>query len=113
MHAIVQEFGERLICCSAHLRYTADFEDQLLASTTEYYARKSSEWIEGDGTPDYLMKAERALEAEKERVAAYLNSNTESKLISVVEAEILVRGVGKLFFCFSFLFILLGHLCVP
>ena len=28
--------------------YVTDFEDQLLASTKEYYARKSQEWVESD-----------------------------------------------------------------
>ena len=36
--------------------YTLDFEDKLLASTQEYYARKSSEWIDSDGTPAYMVK---------------------------------------------------------
>ena len=36
--------------------YTADLEDKLLASTQEYYARKSSEWVDGDGTPAYMVK---------------------------------------------------------
>lgn len=71
--------------------YTVDFEEQLLANTQEYYARKSSEWIEGDGTPAYMVKAEKALEAERERVTAYLNSASETKLLGVVETEILEK----------------------
>jgi cullin 1 len=68
-----------------------DFEEKLLESTREYYARKSSEWIEGDGTPAYLIKAETALESEKARVSHYLNGATESRLLSVVEDEILAK----------------------
>mmetsp|Transcript_71001 Transcript_71001/g.199275 ORF Transcript_71001/g.199275 Transcript_71001/m.199275 type:complete len:622 (+) Transcript_71001:189-2054(+) len=71
--------------------YTLDFEEQLLASTQEYYARKSAEWIEGDGTPAYMVKAEAALETERERVTAYLNSASEGKLLGVVETEILEK----------------------
>lgn len=71
--------------------YTTDFEEQLLASTQEYYTRKSAEWIEGDDTPAYMVKAEQALEAERERVASYLNSASEAKLLSVVETEILEK----------------------
>mmetsp|Transcript_17376 Transcript_17376/g.31660 ORF Transcript_17376/g.31660 Transcript_17376/m.31660 type:complete len:748 (+) Transcript_17376:238-2481(+) len=71
--------------------YTIDFEEQLLASTQEYYARKSAEWIEGDGTPAYMVKAEAALDAERERVTAYLNSASEGKLLGVVETEILEK----------------------
>lgn len=69
--------------------YVADFEDQLVASTKEYYRRKSQEWIESDDTPTYLKKAEVALEAEKARVNNYLNANTERKLLRECEFEIL------------------------
>ena len=40
--------------------YVTDFEDQLLGSTKDYYARKSQEWVETDDTPTYLAKAELA-----------------------------------------------------
>jgi len=71
--------------------YSADFEEQLLASTQAYYTRKSSEWIDQDGTPAYMVKAEAALEAERERVMSYLNSSSEAKLLGVVETEILEK----------------------
>ena len=69
--------------------YVTDFEDQLLASTKEYYARKSQEWVESDDVPAYLAKAEVALEAEAARVAHYLNGASEPKLLRVCEHEIL------------------------
>jgi len=69
--------------------YVTDFEDQLLASTKEYYARKSQEWVESDDAPAYLAKAEVALEAEAARVAHYLNGASEPKLLRVCEHEIL------------------------
>jgi len=71
--------------------YNADFEEPLLASTQEFYARKSQEWIENDSTPDYMIKAERALEEERLRVANYLNPSTESKLLRVVDQELLEK----------------------
>ena len=69
--------------------YVTDFEDQFLASTKEYYARKSQEWVESDDAPAYLAKAEVALEAEAARVAHYLNGASEPKLLRVCEHEIL------------------------
>jgi cullin 1 len=68
--------------------YNTDLEEPLLVNTREYYAKKRTEWI-NDSTPDYLIKAENALHEERARVADYLNSNTESKLLHVVEEEIL------------------------
>ena len=73
-----------------------DFEAKLLQSTQEYYTRKSSEWVEGDGTPAYLIKAEAALEAERARVGHYLNSASEARLLSVVETEILAKREAAL-----------------
>ncbi|KAJ8602809.1 hypothetical protein CTAYLR_002580 [Chrysophaeum taylorii] len=69
--------------------YVSDLEDQLLASTKEYYKKKSQEWVESDDTPTYLEKAETALDAEKARVQNYLNAATEPKLLRVCELEIL------------------------
>lgn len=71
--------------------YTNDLEAPLLEGTRSYYGRKREEWIQRDSTPDYLIKAEKALAEEKERVGAYLNSATEPKLRAVVEDEILQK----------------------
>ena len=73
-----------------------NFEEALLADTREYYARKSQEWIETDSTPAYLIKAEKALEEEKARVANYLNSETEEKLLKVVIEELLEKQESTL-----------------
>eukprot|EP00733_Pompholyxophrys_punicea_P000047 Pompholyxophrys_punicea_v1_NODE_6_length_8794_cov_7.233894.p2 type:complete len:627 gc:universal NODE_6_length_8794_cov_7.233894:245-2125(+) len=70
--------------------YNSDLEEPLLNSTREYYARKREDWI-NDSTPDYLIKAEGALNEERSRVADYLNSSTENKILKVVEDEILER----------------------
>ena len=70
--------------------YTADLEEPLLNSTREYYAKKREDWI-NDSTPDYLIKAEEALEKERKRVADYLNPASETKLLRVVEEEILEK----------------------
>jgi cullin 1 len=71
--------------------YTADFEEHLLEATKEYYARKSELWIAHDDTPSYMLKAEEALQQEKERVQKYFNSSSEPKLLRVVEQEILEK----------------------
>lgn len=70
--------------------YNADLEEPLLEMTREYYAKKREEWI-NDSTPDYLIKAEGALDEERNRVKDYLKSSTEKKLLRVVEEEILEK----------------------
>jgi cullin 1 len=67
--------------------YSADFEQPLLENTRVYYVNKRGEW--SDATPDYLIKVENALQDERMRVADYLHSSTESKLLRVVEEELL------------------------
>lgn len=57
----------------------------------EYYARKADLWMVDDSTPEYLIKAEKSLHAEKERVLSYLNPLTELKLMSVIENELLEK----------------------
>lgn len=69
--------------------YQTDLETLLLSSTREFYAAKADRWMETDSTPAYLMKVERALEEEKQRVADYLHPETESKLLKEVERETL------------------------
>jgi cullin 1 len=70
--------------------YTVDLETPLLINTREFYSRKRDEWI-NDSTPEYLIKAETALEAERIRVQEYLNSSSEAKLLKTVEEEILEK----------------------
>jgi cullin 1 len=70
--------------------YNTDLEEPLLTSTREYYARKREDWI-NDSTPDYLIKAEDALDAERKRVEDYLHTSSEAKILKVVEEEILER----------------------
>lgn len=71
--------------------YTSDLETPLLESTRVYYGRKREDWIAKDSTPDYLIKAEKALGDEKTRVVEYLNPATEPKIRKVVEDEILQK----------------------
>jgi len=71
--------------------YTTDLEGPLLDATREYYAKKREEWIVADSTPEYLIKAEKVLLEEKNRVHDYLNPASEGKLLRVVEEEILEK----------------------
>jgi len=71
--------------------YTNDLETPLLNATREYYAQKREEWIVSDSTPEYLIKAEKVLTEEKNRVQDYLNPSSEGKLLRVVEEEILEK----------------------
>ena len=75
--------------------YISDLEEPLLSNSREYYIQKRTEWI-NDSTPDYLIKAENVINEERARVAEYLNSSTESKLLRVVDEEILTAAQSTL-----------------
>ncbi|KAI9122782.1 hypothetical protein K1719_005671 [Acacia pycnantha] len=69
--------------------YENDFEAAMLKDTSSYYSRKASNWILEDSCPDYMQKAEECLKREKERVAHYLHSSSEPKLLEKVQHELL------------------------
>nr|GMD13041.1 cullin-1-like [Ipomoea batatas] len=76
--------------------YENDFEDALLKDTAAYYSRKASNWIVEDSCPDYMLKAEECLKKEKDRVAHYLHSSSETRLLEKVQNELLVVYTNQL-----------------
>lgn len=76
--------------------YCGEFEQQLLEASREFYARKAAAWIQEDSTPAYLIKAEKALAGEKERVHNYMNPETEAKLLKVLDEVLLERREAEL-----------------
>ena len=69
--------------------YVTDFEEQLLTTTADFYSRESAKWAEEDSFPDYMVKAEDRIKQEQERVAHYLHSSTEEKLLRVCDQQLL------------------------
>jgi len=63
--------------------YATDFEEMLLSTTADYYSRESAKWAGNDSFPEYMRKAEDRLKQEQDRVANYLHSSTEEKLLKV------------------------------
>mmetsp|Transcript_11521 Transcript_11521/g.25588 ORF Transcript_11521/g.25588 Transcript_11521/m.25588 type:complete len:774 (-) Transcript_11521:370-2691(-) len=76
--------------------YVADLEVLLLSATKDYYASKAETWIAQDSTPAYMLRVEQALDEEKGRVAAYLNSESEPKLLKVLDTELLEKREAEL-----------------
>jgi len=84
--AIFQEVGMGLM-----ERYEVDFEEFLLTETAEFYQRKAAVWVQEDSCPDYMLKAERRLELEEERVDHYLHHSSRGKLLKEVQTELLAK----------------------
>ncbi|KAJ0092241.1 hypothetical protein Patl1_25099 [Pistacia atlantica] len=76
--------------------YENDFEAAMLIDTSGYYSRKASSWILEDSCPDYMLKAEECLKREKDRVAHYLHSSSEPKLLEKVQHELLTVFANQL-----------------
>ncbi|KAI9122932.1 hypothetical protein K1719_005821 [Acacia pycnantha] len=66
-----------------------DQEPAMLKDTASYYSRKASNWILEHSCPDYMLRVEECLKREKERVAHYLHSSSEPKLLEKVQHELL------------------------
>ncbi|KAJ0231113.1 Cullin protein [Hirschfeldia incana] len=77
-------------------RYEGDFEVFFLKETASYYSRRSSRWIQEDSCPEYMIKCEESLKKEKERVTHYLHSDTEPKLVEIVQSHLLVLVAKQL-----------------
>lgn len=76
--------------------YAERLERPLLESTRAFYAKKAQEWIAEDTLPVYLLKAEAALETERERVDNYLEASTKAKLQEALEEELLAKHEATL-----------------
>ncbi|CAN1834125.1 CUL1 [Linum perenne] len=71
--------------------YEDDFEKPMLGATGVYYSQKASNWIQEDSCPAYMLKSEECLKKERDRVAHYLHSSSEGKLVEKVQHELLVN----------------------
>lgn len=69
--------------------YETDFQKYLLSSSRDYYKSKSRLWMDEDSCPEYLKKAETALEQEQGRVQNYLHQSSNVPLMEACRDEIL------------------------
>eukprot|EP00181_Compsopogon_caeruleus_P003026 CAMPEP_0184677804 /NCGR_PEP_ID=MMETSP0312-20130426/396_1 /TAXON_ID=31354 /ORGANISM="Compsopogon coeruleus, Strain SAG 36.94" /LENGTH=776 /DNA_ID=CAMNT_0027125917 /DNA_START=44 /DNA_END=2374 /DNA_ORIENTATION=+ len=73
-----------------HVVYNDELENALLMETSAFYVKESARWAEEDTFPEFMKKAERCIADESRRSLAYLDDQTEGKLMQVCEHEILV-----------------------
>jgi cullin 3 len=76
--------------------YQDDFEKPFLEVSASFYSVESQEFIECCDCGNYLMKAERRLNEEMERVSHYLDTASEAKITSVVEKEMIANHMHRL-----------------
>jgi len=69
--------------------YQSDLEKHVVDHAGDYYKRQSRSWMDQDSCPNYLEKAERMLNQEKNRVEAYLHRQTMEGLLKECYIQIL------------------------
>ncbi|XP_071702046.1 cullin-3A-like [Rutidosis leptorrhynchoides] len=78
------------------LVYQENFEKPFLIVSADFYRAESQFFIESCDSGKYLMKAEKRLNEEIERVSHYLDSRSEVKITNVVEKEMIESQMMRL-----------------
>lgn len=71
--------------------YRKHFEEPFLAATEKYYEKESVEFLSINSVVDYMKKAERRLDEEKERVPLYLLGEIMTPLTKTCEAALIAK----------------------
>jgi len=72
------------------------FEKQLLEATTEYYRKESKVYVSEGTLSEYMIRVERRIDEEVDRVERYLDRCTLSQLKWITETELLLRNQDKI-----------------
>ncbi|OQN98132.1 hypothetical protein B0A48_15964 [Cryoendolithus antarcticus] len=76
--------------------YRKHFEEPFLAATKNYYEKESAEFLAVNSVVDYMKKASRRLDEEKERVPLYLLSEIMQPLMKTCEQALIAKHAGVL-----------------
>ncbi|XP_076940684.1 cullin-3A-like [Bidens hawaiensis] len=76
--------------------YQQDFEQPFLDISANFYRGESQQFIECCDCGEYLKKAEKRLNEEIDRVTHYLDAESEVKITSVVEKEMIESQMNRL-----------------
>jgi cullin 1 len=69
--------------------YQENFEVAFIQQTKLFYKQQAQIWLEQDSCPDYLKKAEAAIDDEENRLNMYLHSSSLNVLMSTCRDELL------------------------
>mmetsp|Transcript_2777 Transcript_2777/g.6446 ORF Transcript_2777/g.6446 Transcript_2777/m.6446 type:complete len:722 (+) Transcript_2777:364-2529(+) len=76
--------------------YKEVFEDDLLTTTAQFYQHESQEFMAQNPVSDYLRKIEKRINEEEERADSYLDKSSYSKIINVVQRELVTKYAQQL-----------------
>eukprot|EP00794_Sanderia_malayensis_P011107 gene11107-12276_t len=76
--------------------YEDVFEKKFLLATENLYAAEGQKFMQDNDVPEYLVRVDRRLKEESDRLLHYLDSSTRKPLISLVEAQLLGRHLSNI-----------------
>ena len=71
------------------LVYEEDFESHFLKQSAHFYQIESQRFLAENSASVYIRKVEQRINEEGERATHYLDESTESRIVNVVEAELI------------------------
>ena len=94
----VRNVCQMLMDLGLHTRqhYESHFERHFLAQSAEFYKIESERFLAMNSVNYYLMKVERRMHEEMERVKHYLDKSTKNKIVEVLEEEFLKKHMTTL-----------------
>lgn len=69
--------------------YSEDFEDPFLQQSAEFYRRESQHFLAENSASVYIRKVDERIKEECERAVHYLDKSTESRIVKVLEDELI------------------------
>ncbi|KAJ3223533.1 hypothetical protein HK099_001011 [Clydaea vesicula] len=76
--------------------YHVEFEPHFLSASESYYELEGLEYLKECDCSEYLKRVEQRLKEEKDRIDRYLSHSTETKIIKIVENNLIKTHVTSL-----------------
>lgn len=76
--------------------YFKELENQVIGDTVRYYSKEAKSFLSKYNWEEYLLKVDRIIEEEKERVTKYLIESSYDLFLSVVQQELLVKNMDAI-----------------
>ncbi|TKR80929.1 hypothetical protein L596_014900 [Steinernema carpocapsae] len=76
--------------------YEKEFEKYFLHESAEFYQNESQRFLASNSASVYLRKVEECLAEEAQRAKMYLAANTEAKILSVLDAELITKHMDTI-----------------
>uniref|UniRef100_A0A914UJM3 Cullin N-terminal domain-containing protein n=1 Tax=Plectus sambesii TaxID=2011161 RepID=A0A914UJM3_9BILA len=76
--------------------YEEDFENPFLQESAEFFRSESQKFLGENSASVYVKKVEERIAEESERAKLYLDKSTESKILAVVDEELITKHMNTI-----------------